>query len=242
MYEMVQALERCTTHEELHAKVAVITRGLGYGNLTIFAWPKVHSVTPKKPGVFRVHDLTPEWTDMCNDYASKKGVHPGLIDGITLTSLNNWSEERYGKHEIQLYKECADIGIRHGIAISTTRAAHAGLSAILVSRDSERVTRAELNDNEPLLLYLANKIDAVQMPLLRRILAQSAISPTSVNLTPKEREVLHWATECSKTASIAEKMGLSQWTVTGHKQSIQTKFGAVNFVDALRKAIEFRLL
>ena len=69
-----------------------------------------------------------------------------------------------------------------------------------------------------------------------------AIHISSVMLTPKEFEVLHLVSRGYSTSKIAAKMGISSYTVEGHRKQLLKKFKAKNSIDMVRKALKGKWL
>ncbi|HOO09962.1 MAG TPA: helix-turn-helix transcriptional regulator [Cyclobacteriaceae bacterium] len=61
-------------------------------------------------------------------------------------------------------------------------------------------------------------------------------------LTPKEFEVLNLVSKGHPTHVIAEKMGISAYTVEGHRKQLLKKFRAKNSIDMVRKAMKEKWL
>lgn len=57
-------------------------------------------------------------------------------------------------------------------------------------------------------------------------------------LTPKELEVLNLVSKGYSTNKIAIKMGISTYTVEGHRKQLLKKFRAKNSIDMVRKALK----
>jgi DNA-binding NarL/FixJ family response regulator len=65
---------------------------------------------------------------------------------------------------------------------------------------------------------------------------------TEVRLTPREKEVLLLLAEGLSTKLIAEKLFVSEYTVSNHRANLLQKLSAHNTVELIRKATEMRLL
>lgn len=55
-------------------------------------------------------------------------------------------------------------------------------------------------------------------------------------LTPKEFEVLNLVSKGYTTNRIAEKMGISSYTVEGYRKQLLRKFNSQNSLEMVRKA------
>lgn len=65
---------------------------------------------------------------------------------------------------------------------------------------------------------------------------------TEVRLTPREKEVLTLLAEGLSTKLIAEKLFVSEYTVSNHRANLLQKLSAHNTAELVRKAIEMRLI
>ncbi|RBL67441.1 LuxR family transcriptional regulator, partial [Pseudomonas sp. MWU13-2625] len=63
-----------------------------------------------------------------------------------------------------------------------------------------------------------------------------------VDLTRRERECLKWAAEGMTSGEIAERLQRSQATINLHLTSAMHKLGARNRVQAVVRAVHYRLL
>ncbi len=63
-----------------------------------------------------------------------------------------------------------------------------------------------------------------------------------VRLTPREKEVLTLLAEGLSTKLIAEKLFVSEYTVSNHRANLLQKLSAHNTAELVRKAIEMRLI
>lgn len=65
---------------------------------------------------------------------------------------------------------------------------------------------------------------------------------SEVRLTPREKEVLTLLAEGLSTKLIAEKLFVSEYTVSNHRANLLQKLSAHNTAELVRKAIEMRLI
>jgi DNA-binding CsgD family transcriptional regulator len=61
---------------------------------------------------------------------------------------------------------------------------------------------------------------------------------SSLGLTPREQEVLHWTSEGKRNSDIAGILGISRGTVKRHLENIYQKLGVENRHGAARRALE----
>ncbi|MCI3947122.1 transcriptional regulator, LuxR family, autoinducer-regulated [Pseudomonas syringae] len=71
---------------------------------------------------------------------------------------------------------------------------------------------------------------------------QKTRSCNAIKLTPRERECMNWAAEGLTAREIADKLSRSVATVTLHLNSAMQKLGAKNRVQAVVRAVHYRLL
>jgi LuxR family transcriptional regulator len=97
--------------------------------------------------------------------------------------------------------------------------------------DDARETLADFN-------LIAHALQEAAYPLFDKQMR----SCPSIKLTPRERECLNWAAEGMTAKEIAEKLNRSIATVTLHLNSAMQKLGAKNRVQAVVRAVHYRLL
>jgi DNA-binding CsgD family transcriptional regulator len=72
---------------------------------------------------------------------------------------------------------------------------------------------------------------------LREEIADEAVAPAELPLTPREREVLHWVAAGKGDAQIAAILGASPRTVQKHLQHIYEKLGVESRTAAAMRAL-----
>jgi DNA-binding NarL/FixJ family response regulator len=65
---------------------------------------------------------------------------------------------------------------------------------------------------------------------------------SEVRITPREKEVLSLLAEGLSTKLIAEKLFVSEYTVSNHRANLLQKLSAHNTAELVRKALEMRLI
>jgi DNA-binding NarL/FixJ family response regulator len=63
-----------------------------------------------------------------------------------------------------------------------------------------------------------------------------------IRLTPRETEVLKLIAKGMSTKGVAEKLGVSEYTVSNHRANLLRKLSATNVAELLNRAQELRLL
>lgn len=100
----------------------------------------------------------------------------------------------------------------------------------LLARTHEKIDRVELKKLRTLIRKMTtevhNKIDELNHP-----------TPQTVNLSPREKEILLWGADGKTSEEIAIILGLSQDSINFHHKTIQKKIGTTNRAQAIAYAI-----
>jgi DNA-binding NarL/FixJ family response regulator len=63
-----------------------------------------------------------------------------------------------------------------------------------------------------------------------------------IKLTPREKEILQLLAKGLNTKAIAEKLFVSEYTVSNHRANLLRKLSAQNVAELIRKAADLKLL
>jgi LuxR family transcriptional regulator, quorum-sensing system regulator BjaR1 len=73
-------------------------------------------------------------------------------------------------------------------------------------------------------------------------LTEDARKGDAVDLSQRQRDVLHWASEGLKVEAIADRLGISSHTADTHLRLVREKLGATNSIHAVAQAFRLGLI
>lgn len=155
---------------------------------------------------------------------------PTVVMGLRSTIPFVWSEALFSGSR-ELWEDARAYGLRNGWA-QACRDVNGVIGMITLARSGDEITDSELNEHEPLLMYLAQ---VAHVGLSRFFLEHSSYSQ-EVKLTPREAEILRWTAEGKTSAEIGEILNIAERTVNFHVNSTLAKLNAANKTSAVVQA------
>jgi len=196
------------------------------------------------PAVVRVRNTPKDWEELwCSGFYQ---IDP--VQHLALSSIAPfvWSYEAKSETVLQQH-----VDRRHAPVVSYLKDAQltcgvtvpihmprGGLATMTALRSEFR--DSDLNEARNSLAdfgLVAHAFQEAVYPLLGKEAAARTI-----HLTRRERECLRWAADGLTAAQIAEQLQRSQATVSLHLTSAMYKLGAKNRVQAVARAVHYRLL
>ncbi|MDR3428317.1 MULTISPECIES: autoinducer binding domain-containing protein [Silvimonas] len=165
-------------------------------------------------------------------YQSKHYItqDPTVAIGLRSTIPFVWSEALFSGSR-ELWEDARSHGLRNGWA-QACRDVSGVVGMMTLARSSDEISDAELNEHEPLLMYLAQ---VAHVGMSRFFLEHSSYGH-EVKLTPRETEILRWTAEGKTSAEIGEILNIAERTVNFHVNSTLTKLNAANKTSAVVQA------
>ncbi|RKP43882.1 autoinducer binding domain-containing protein [Trinickia fusca] len=226
-------LELCaaTDERQLFDKIAGLAKQLGFE----YCCYGIRVPLPISHPVVAIFDNSP--TGWMKRYQESHfiDIDPAVRQGLNSAGLIVWPEtptELPG-----LWKEASDFGLRFGVAHSSW-AAHGVFGLLTLARHADALTKAELDTLTLQTSWLAHVSHALMSEFLVPKLAPEA----SVELTPRECEVLCWTGEGKTACEIGQILNISERTVNFHVNNVLAKLNATNKVQAVVKAIAMGLV
>ncbi len=184
-------------------------------------------------------DYPAEWQ---NIYFEK---HYAIIDPVVTTAKRSmrmfaWSAEdhkvRKSTREVRrFYSEATDFGIRSGVSIPITTS-YGRTAMITLASDRQK---AEISPSwDPLQAALALAHVHIHLSLT----AVSPFKKGEVALSTQEATSLSWSSHGKSMPVIAELLGIKPRTVQFYLDSARDKLGASNLQQAVRIAMEKKLI
>ncbi|MCP3477797.1 autoinducer binding domain-containing protein (plasmid) [Bradyrhizobium sp. CCGUVB1N3] len=180
-------------------------------------------------------DYPTEWLNL---YSAK---HYTIIDPVVTTAKRSmrmfaWSAEvRRSSREIkQFFSEATDFGIRSGVSVPI-RTSYGRTAMITLASDRQRV---EVPPWDPLQAALALAYIHVRLSLA----SGSSFKTGNVTLSTQEATSLSWSSHGKSMNVIADLLGIRPRTVQFYLDNARDKLGASNLQQAVRIAMEKKLI
>ncbi|MFH0303432.1 autoinducer binding domain-containing protein [Bradyrhizobium sp. 31Argb] len=184
-------------------------------------------------------DYPAEWLNL---YFAKRYT---IIDPVVTTAKRRsmrmfaWSAEecdvRRSSREIkQFYSEATDFGIRSGVSIPI-RSSYGRTAMITLASDRQRV---EVPPWDPMQAALALAYIHVRLSLA----SGSSLKTGNVTLSRQEATSLSWSSHGKSMNVIADLLGIRPRTVQCYLNNARDKLGASNLQQAVRIAMEKKLI
>ena len=197
------------------------------------------------PAILRVGNTPQDWQDL---WCAEGYYQIDPVQHLALTSISPfvWSYQPKGDTILQRfidsrhapvvgYLQDAQLACGVTVPIHLPRGGFATLTGLRpqTSRRDLDEAREHLAD----FSLVAHALQEAAYPLLDK-----ECSPQVIRLTRRERECLRWAAEGLTAAQIAEQLNRSLATISLHLTSAMHKLGARNRVQAVARAVHYRLL
>ncbi|MCL2396315.1 MAG: helix-turn-helix transcriptional regulator [Acidimicrobiaceae bacterium] len=199
------------------ADSAVLTRIDDWG-ATFWVWP-ADFLDRRQQGTFEVLNATYPWP---------LATHTRKGPGLALRISDFWSLRQYRSSPMyrELFKE---LSVQHQVAFSLPTVAHHSI-CVALHRDRHDFTNTDCENFNALRTSLA-------MAAQRQAVGVSAaVSPSSEDLSPREREILQLTATGLSSQQIGRRLGISAHTVSKHLQHLYRKIGVTNRTEAANRA------
>lgn len=207
--------------------------------------PLDHLGTLITPTVLRLRNTPEDWQDL---WCAEGFYQIDPVQHIAVSTISPfvWSYQAKGETVLQrfidsrhapvvVYLQDSELACGVTVPIHLPRGGFATLTGLRPQRTQSDVDEARESLAE--FSLLAHALQEVAYPLLGKEAANQTI-----RLTRRERECLSWAAEGLTAAQIAEQLNRSLATVSLHLTSAMHKLGAKNRVQAVARAVHYRLL
>jgi LuxR family transcriptional regulator, quorum-sensing system regulator SolR len=226
-----QQLREARDERQLFERIASVAKQLGFE----FCCYGIRVPLPVSNPAVAIFDTYPAgWMKHYQD-SHFIDVDPTVREGMTSTGLIVWPEA--GASAPRLWTDARDFGLRVGVAHSSW-AAHGVYGLLTMARSAETLTSAEIN----MLTFKANWLANMSHALMSEFLVPKLAPEASVELTPRECEVLCWTGEGKTACEIGKILNISERTVNFHVNNVLLKLNATNKVQAVVKAIAMGLI
>lgn len=237
-FDMLEALLRCQTVEELYDSTSRLVKNLGYEH---FIYGVQVNVSLTRPYQFVLSGYPKEWRGHYVEQGYQEidpTVEHCIRDRRVIPIL--WDRKAFGTRKAaKMLGEARECGLASGVSFAVHgghgEAAMLSLATARDSRDAKRDVVGKLGEAQLLACYLH---EAVQ----RVVLSKEAVPLAKVVLTGREKECLLWAAEGKTTWEISSILHTSERTVVFHLQNASRKMGVSNRCHAVARALSLGLV
>jgi DNA-binding CsgD family transcriptional regulator len=238
--EFTYNLDVATCSSMLRQAAGKLLESLGFEFFMYNVFPSDAVVISNTGQDLVLTNFPPNWVAhyMCEDYAKVDPV-PGYL--VTEGRICHWdrliASTTLSKEQERLKDDAFSAHISSGITLRI--GSRHGEFATLICVPARDVTLSDehLESLEPILELVGNYFHAKALNILvrERMAAQSQMQ--SPSLSPREREVLYWASLGKTGWETGAILGISQKSVELHADNAKTKLAASNKTHAVAKAI-----
>ncbi|ANI28971.1 LuxR family transcriptional regulator [Yersinia entomophaga] len=199
--------------------------------------------------IFMVSSYPNEWVDI---YRTQNYQHidPVVLTAFKRTSPFSWDENITILSDLKSSKIFA-LSKKYNIVNGFTFVLHdhmnnlAMLSLIMDHSDGKELEAQIINDSERLQMCLINIHEQMLMlgqSTVRTTNGKPADITSKAIFSPRENEVLHWASMGKTYQEIALIAGITPRTVKHHMGNVVKKLGVINARQAIRLGVELELI
>lgn len=217
--------------DEVFQRIAGLTRALGFDYCSFGVRAPAIEATPQE---LWSTTYPTSWSTryLGNNYLA---IDPVIHEAKRRTTSFVWSDTTFAEQPA-FWEEARACSVRHGWTLGM-HGPRGETGLISLGRSAEPVSRAELDDIDGKLVWLAQlSHEVIGAMFLRDVL------PELPALTERERDVLRWTAVGKTSQEIGVILGITTRTVTFHVTSLLRKLDAVNKTHAVAKAAMLRLL
>ncbi|TVP57559.1 MAG: LuxR family transcriptional regulator [Halomonadaceae bacterium] len=230
--EQINGLMRISNEKTLMESMERIVRSLGFDYC---AYGLRTPIPVTQPKIVTLNNYSNEWN---RHYRSQDyfAIDPTIKHGIRSTLPIVWSDRVFANAG-ELWADARAAGLRVGWAQASRD--HRGSAGLLtLARGGDPLTRSELQDKQPQLVWLAQ----VSHAALSRLLLPTLAPELEVALSPRETEVMRWSAAGKTAGETADILGISERTACFHIGNALCKLNCTNKTAAAVKAVSLGLL
>lgn len=230
--ELLHALSVVQSEHQLFALLASQANHLG------FEWCAYGLRLPlplTRPKTAMFSNYPPTWQSR---YQEKQyiTIDPTVQHGLHSLSPVRWSEEFFAGARA-FWEEARAFGLGVGWAQSC-RSMNGVAGMLTLARANEALSAAELRENEPRMIWLAQTAHAG----MSQLISEKLMPEAGVQLSGRELEVLRWTGDGKTSSEIADILHLAERTVNFHIGNAMAKLHTANKTAAVVMAAMLGLL
>lgn len=229
-WDLLRSVECAPDPQALFGVVDAAAKSLGFDHCAV----GVRLAVPvSRPRTFLMSSQPQDWQAR---YAAAGylSMDPTVRNGSVSEAPQIWGDELFSEAP-SLWSEAQSAGLRHGWAQSSLDAVGLG-SMITVSRSSEAITAAEIQDKQWKIQQLGHMAHLAFQQRLAGPYTQD------VDLTDREKDVLRWAADGATSSKTAQALRVKADTVNFHVKNATAKLGTSGKTATVARALLMRLL
>jgi LuxR family transcriptional regulator len=230
--DQYQLLLSAKTSEELEAGLIAAARALEFDN---FAYGLRVDYRVSKPRVELMNNYSSIWQENYekNEYIKKD---PTVLHGMQTTVPILWSKDKFSG-SLDLWEDARDHGLVHGWAQSTFGPSCAS-GLLTLARSGQEITELELQEKQGALAFLSQ----VAYQGMESIILPDLVPKLKKPLSPREREVLAWASEGKTSFEAGKILGIAERTANYHLNNSMDKLGVFKKTAAVVRAVKLGVI
>jgi LuxR family quorum-sensing system transcriptional regulator SolR len=230
--DLLQSLADADNADQLFALVTQATKQLGFD---FCSYGLRLPIPVSKPKILVLDNYPRGWMTHYQ-HSGYLQVDPTVVLGMTTNKLILWGDQTFAVAP-ELWQDARSIGLNVGIA-QPAWGPQGSFGLLSLSRESERLSAAEVEEHRLQLLWIAQAAHAS----LHVFLSPSMIVAGAAALTARECEIIRWTADGKTAEEIASILGVSVRTITFHIQNVLVKLNSSNKIQATVKAVAMGLV
>ena len=230
--EQIQSLLGAETEAEVFELLSRAAAGLGF---EYCAYGMRVPVPVSRPRVFMMNNYSRSWQERY-DRENYLAIDPTVVHGMRSVMPLVWSEKVFSDC-MHFWEDARAHGLRFGWAQSCYNAKGVG-GLLTLARSCDDLSEKELSTQAYRMSWLAHAAHEA----LSGILSDKLMPEASIELSPREAEVLRWTAEGKTSSEVSRILNISERTVNFHVNNALAKLGAANKTAAVIKASVLGLL
>jgi LuxR family transcriptional activator of bioluminescence operon len=237
-HEIIEALAKAGTVEEIHALCCAICERHGFDHFIYGASLPTSFVTPH---LCIISGYPKEWRDRYQELGYQ-GLDPTVRHCASHITPIAWDAigplEKADRVVTRLMGESREFGLKSGLSLPVHGAGgEFGMLSLAANADPEKM-RQRIRE----ILPEAHLLTAYLHEAVRRVVDVVEIVPAIPRISKRERECLAWSAEGKTSWEISQILGIAERTVIFHLQNVSDKLKVVNRQQAVARAVVLGLL
>lgn len=230
--DLLTALEQAHTQQGVFATIEKAAKALGFEQC---AYGLRAPIPMSNPRVVMLNNYPKGWQERYSQ-AGYLQTDPTVQHCRKSQAPLIWSDQVFADAK-EFWADAQSFGLKVGWAQSSLDA-YGGGGMLTLCRSSEPLSKAELEDKQMKMHWLANVAHTAMARAITRAMRGDDHRP----LTPKETDILKWCADGKTSSEIAEIMAISVNTVNFHIKNATSKLRSANKTAAVVRAAMLGLL
>jgi len=237
--DLLHKIEKVSTRDELTEAYKEVALWFGFPFLV--ATISVPRTQENDPSHMIIPKFPLEWQHRYFDNRYYD-IDPLIAHAHFRTTPAVWTQRTAKKDENsevrKMYGEASEFGINAGVMIPFHGPNQEISFVSYTTGDSGIFSPAFMSEMLPKLTYLTGFLHEAA----RRVASREETASRVPQLSPREKQVIYWATQGKTLWETAQILGITERTITFHLQNAAQKLGTVNRQAAIARALSLGLL